>query len=81
MSDPQKFQSYINCLCDFIMAFLANPHSILQISYAKTFKMMYTRCPYNNIIQKYSLSHKDRSYVAPIFMNETLGKLKVHISK
>ena len=34
--------------------FLAIPHFILQISHAKTFKMKHTRCPYNNIIQKYS---------------------------
>ena len=35
--------------------FLANPHIILQISHVKkTFEMTYTRCPYNNIIQKYS---------------------------
>ena len=33
------------------MTFLANPHFILQISHAKTFKRKYTRCPYNNIIQ------------------------------
>ena len=49
-----KFEPYINCLCDFIMTFLANPHFILQISHAKTFKMKYIRCPYNNSIQKYS---------------------------
>ena len=29
----------INCLCDFIMTFLANPHFILQISHANTFEM------------------------------------------
>ena len=31
------------------MTFLANPHLILQTSHAKTFKMKYTRCPYNII--------------------------------
>ena len=36
------------------MNFLANSDLILQISYAKTFKMMYTRCQYNNPIQRYS---------------------------
>ena len=50
----------MNFLCDFIMTFLANLHFILQISHVKTFKMKYTRGPYNNIIQKYSWSHKDR---------------------
>ena len=30
--------STINCLCDFIMTFLANSHFILQISHAKTFE-------------------------------------------
>ena len=54
------------------MNLLANPHFILKISHAKTFKIMYTRCPYNNIIQKYSLSHKDRLCVVRIFMNQTL---------
>ena len=44
----------MNSLCDFIMTFWANPHFIFQISHAKTFKMKYARCPYNNIIQKYS---------------------------
>ena len=34
-----------------VQLFLANPHFILQISHAKTFKIKYTRCPYNNIIQ------------------------------
>ena len=45
---------------------------ILQISHAKTFKMKYTGCPYNNIIQKYSKSHKDRLCVVRIFMDQTL---------
>ena len=35
------FEPYINQLCDFIMNFLANPHFILQISHAKTFKKKY----------------------------------------
>ena len=52
--------------------FFANSYFILQISHAKTSKMKYTRCPYNNIIQKYSLSHKDRLCVVQIFMNQTL---------
>ena len=38
-SDSLKIEPYINCLCDFIMTFLANPHFILQISHAKTFKI------------------------------------------
>ena len=33
---------------------LANIYSILQIYHAKTFRMRYTRCLYNNPIQKYS---------------------------
>ena len=33
---------------------------------------MYTRCPYKNIIQTYSVSHKDRLCVAQFFMNQTL---------
>ena len=37
-SDSWKIEPYINCLCDFIMTFLANPHFILQISHTKTFK-------------------------------------------
>ena len=53
-SDLKKFEPYIDCLCDFIMTFLSNPQFIMQISHAKTFKMKYTRCPYNKIIQKYS---------------------------
>ena len=32
------------------MTFLANPHFILRISHAKTFKMKYTRCPYNDVL-------------------------------
>ena len=53
-SDSKKFEPYINCLSGLIMTFFANPHFILQISYAKTFKMKYTGCQYDNIIQKYS---------------------------
>ena len=41
-SDPQKFEPCINCLCDFIVTFLATPHFILKIFHAKTFKMKYT---------------------------------------
>ena len=53
------------------MTFLANPHFTLQNSHAKTFKMKYTRCQYNNnIIQK--KSHKDRLCVVRIFMNRRL---------
>ena len=33
------------------MTFLANPHFILQISHAMSFKMKHTRCAYSNIIQ------------------------------
>ena len=54
------------------MTFLANPHFKLQISHAKTFKLTYTRRPYNDIIQKYSPSHKDRLCVVRIFMYQTL---------
>ena len=54
------------------MTFLAHSHFRLQISYVNPFKMKYTRCPYNNIIQQYSQSHKDRFYVVRIFMNQTL---------
>ena len=51
------------------MSFLANPHFILQISNAKTFKWSIPGAhTYNNIIQKYSQSHKDRLYVVRIFM-------------
>ena len=40
-----------------MMAFLANSNFILQISHAKTFKMRYTRCRYNNLIRKKSQLH------------------------
>jgi hypothetical protein len=39
------------------MTFLANSNLILQISHAKTFKMRYTRCGYNNLMGKYSQLH------------------------
>ena len=59
-----------------IMTFFANTHFILQISNAKSFKMKYTRCPYNNIIQKYSKSHKKkRLCVVRIFMHQTFSIL------
>ena len=57
------------------MTLLANPHFILQISHAKTFKIKYTRCPYNNIIQKYSKSQKDRLCVVHIFIHQMLLQL------
>ena len=60
------------CFCDFIMTFLANPYFIFQIFHSKTFKMKNSRCPYNDIIQKYSQSHKDKLSVVRIFMNQTL---------
>ena len=51
------------------MTFLANPHLILQTSHAKTFKMKYTRCPYNDCIQKYlaapSILPKSGGAIAP----------------
>ena len=40
-----KFEPYINCVCDFMMTFLANPHFILQISHAKTFRIKCNSCP------------------------------------
>ena len=49
-----KIRTIHNCLCDFNKTFLTNPHLILQISHAKTFKKKYSRCLYNDIIQKYS---------------------------
>ena len=42
---------YVNCNCDCNRA---NSTFILQISHAKTFKMRYTRCQFNNPIQRYS---------------------------
>ena len=57
------------------MNFSANPHFILQISHAKTFKMKYTRCPYNNIIQHYVFikpERSDRLCMARIFMDQKL---------
>ena len=43
-----KIRTIHELSCDFIVTFLANPNFILQISHAKTFKMKYTWCPYNN---------------------------------
>jgi hypothetical protein len=48
--------------------------SLFHVAYfLKTLKMKYTRCPYNNIIQTYSSSCKERSCVVQIFMNQTLA--------
>ena len=48
------------------MAFLANPYFVLQISHDKTFKIKFTRCPYNNIIQNIFLDIAEKTYISPL---------------
>ena len=43
---------------------------------ARPLDEVYCRCLYNNIIQNYSQSHKDRLYVVRFFMNQTLRTKK-----
>ena len=52
--DSAKIKIIWHCHCGFIINFLLNTYIILQISHAQTFKMRYTRCPYNSSIQRYS---------------------------
>ena len=52
--DSAKIKVTWHCQCGFIDSFLINTYLILQISHAEIFKMRYTRCPYNNSIQRYS---------------------------
>ena len=68
-------------ICDCIMTFLANSNLILQISHAKTFKMRYTMCQYNNPIQididEYAfmcgLNFYETDIISKINLTEKLG--------
>ena len=50
-SDSKKPGQHWHCNCNFGINVLANSCFIFQIFHAKTFKMRYIRCLYNNPIQ------------------------------
>ena len=46
----------------YFIFFLANSNFILQMAQAKTFKMRYNRCQYNNYIQVYSWNARKKAF-------------------
>ena len=65
------------------MTFLANPHFILQIFHAKTFKMKYTRIPYNNIIHEniHKVTKTDLMFGSNFYGSDVKYHLRISISK
>ena len=53
-SDAKNCHNIDIIIVTLVWFLFANSSIIMQIGHAKTFKMMYTRCLYNNPFQRYS---------------------------